>query len=60
MTKLVRCRRCGAMFVPQHPIERVGWWRLCPRCRGPLPPTGGSVIERWIDGAAIAAMGGEA
>jgi hypothetical protein len=60
MTRLVRCRRCGALFVPDHPLERVRWWRWCPRCRGPVPPTGGSVVERWSAGEAMAAKGGAA
>jgi hypothetical protein len=41
MSRLIRCRRCGCLFVP----DRVGvlpWaWRLFPRCLGPVPPTGG-------------------
>jgi uncharacterized OB-fold protein len=52
MTELVRCRRCGAMFFPEHSIER--------RCRAPLPLTGNSVVERWTVGEAIAAKGGVA
>jgi len=41
VSRLIRCRRCGALFVPDRvailiPIK----WRLCPRCRVPLPPTG--------------------
>lgn len=39
MSKPVRCRRCGTLFIPEHPLLRLGPWRYCPRCRGPLPPT---------------------
>ncbi len=63
MTRLVHCCRCGSVFVPTHPIERLGWRRLCPRCREPLPPTSSSVVECWTESrtaAAIAAMGGTA
>ena len=41
MSRLVRCRRCGALFAPDRIASFVRCWRLCPRCRGPLPPTGG-------------------
>ncbi len=42
MSRLIRCRRCGALFVPDcvATLISIKWWRLCPRCRGPLPPTG--------------------
>lgn len=41
MSRAVRCRRYGRLFLPE-PFDVVGQWRrLCPRCRGPLPPTGG-------------------
>lgn len=41
MSRLIRCRRCGALFVPDRvAILILIKWRLCPRCRGPLPPTG--------------------
>lgn len=41
MSRLIRCARCGALFA----TDRCGLllprrWRLCPRCRGPLPPSG--------------------
>jgi hypothetical protein len=45
MTQPVRCRQCGALFVPEHPLLRIGPWRRCPRCRGPLPPPDGLVVE---------------
>ncbi len=35
-----RCRRCGALFVADRFAGFPCWWRLCPRCRGSLPPTG--------------------
>ncbi len=41
MSRSIHCRRCGALFVPDCFASFVGWWRLCPRCRGPVPPTGG-------------------
>ena len=41
MSRPVRCRRCGAVFIPDRHAVLPRWWRLCPRCRGPLPPTGG-------------------
>lgn len=41
MSCLIHCRRCGALFVPDCFASFVRCWRLCPRCRGPLPPTGG-------------------
>lgn len=41
MIPMARCRRCGRVFLPDHPTRRLGPWRLCPACRGPLPPTGG-------------------
>ncbi len=42
MSRLIRCRRCGALFVPDRVMMLIPirWGRLCPRCRGPLPPTG--------------------
>lgn len=46
MSKSVRCRQCGALFIPEHPLLRVGPWRYCPRCRGPLPLTGSVVSVR--------------
>lgn len=43
MIRAVRCRRCGAAFALTWTdvVGRVT--RLCPRCRGSLPPTGGGV-----------------
>ena len=41
MSRLVRCRRCGAQFLPDSLATFIRSRRLCPRCRGPLPPTGG-------------------
>jgi hypothetical protein len=41
MTRPIRCRLCGTLFVPEHPLFRIGSWRRCPRCRGPLPPPDG-------------------
>jgi hypothetical protein len=41
MSRIIRCRRCGARFVPDRSAISVRWRRLCPRCRGPLPPSGG-------------------
>ncbi len=41
MSRPIHCRRCGALFVPDCFASFVHCWRLCPRCRGPLPPTGG-------------------
>ncbi len=38
MSYPIRCRRCGALFVPYRFAGFPPWWRLCPRCRGPLPP----------------------
>lgn len=49
MYRLIRCRRCGALFVPDQWSRLVPWRRLCPRCRGPLPPTGGVLaMEDWV------------
>lgn len=47
MSRLVRCRRCGALFVPDRTAVLVRWRRLCPRCQGPLPPSGG--VPTWDD-----------
>ncbi len=40
MSRTMRCRRCGREFVAGRfdAVSRLG--RLCPACRGPLPPTG--------------------
>ena len=41
MSRLVHCRRCGAVFVADRLIGLLPpRWRLCPPCRAPLPPTG--------------------
>lgn len=45
MTPMARCRRCGRLFLPDHPMRRIGPWRLCLACRGPLPPTGGCEVS---------------
>jgi len=41
MSRPVRCRRCGAVFVPARHAVLSRWWRRCPRWRGPVAPTGG-------------------
>ena len=41
MSVVIRCRRCGAEFVAGRVVAVLPERRLCPRCRGPLPPTGG-------------------
>lgn len=41
MNIVIRCRRCGAEFVIDRVAVVVPGRRLCPPCRGPLPPTGG-------------------
>ncbi len=41
MSIVIRCRRCGREFVADRQAILAGDWRLCPMCRGPLPPTGG-------------------
>lgn len=45
MSVIVRCRRCGAPIVADRFDILVRARRLCPNCRGPLPPTGGSVVS---------------
>ncbi len=45
MSRALRCRRCGALFVPDRFAGFRRWWRLCPRCRGLLPPTGGVPMQ---------------
>ncbi len=37
----MQCRACGRLFDLDRAAIVVGRWRLCPDCRGPLPPTGG-------------------
>ena len=49
MSRPVRCRRCGAVFILARHAVRSRWWRLCPRCRGPLPPTGGVPVPDGND-----------
>jgi uncharacterized OB-fold protein len=41
MSRMLRCRRCGVLFVPDGFAAMPHIRRFCPRCRGPLPPTGG-------------------
>jgi hypothetical protein len=41
MSRLMRCRRCGVLFVPDRFTCVPRARRLCPRCREPVPPTGG-------------------
>lgn len=50
MSRYVRCRRCGALFVPDRFAAVLSAWRRCPRCRGPLPPTGGVHVteDGWL------------
>ncbi len=40
MSIVIRCRRCGREFVADRDAILAERWRLCPMCRGPLPPTG--------------------
>jgi len=41
MSRLLHCARCGALFVAErHLVLLPRRWRVCPRCRGPLPPSG--------------------
>ena len=40
MSHPIRCRRCGALFVPDCVAAVITPWRLCPSCRGPQLPTG--------------------
>ncbi len=42
MSIVIRCRRCGREFVADRQAILMGQWRLCPACRGPLPPTSGA------------------
>ena len=50
MSRFVRCRRCGALFVPDRFAALLRCWRLCPRCRGTLrltdgvPATDGAIL----------------
>ncbi len=39
MRRVIRCRRCGTLVSADCLSAFVRRWRLCPRCRGPLPPT---------------------
>ncbi len=45
MSRPVRCRRCGILFLPDCFAAMVRFRRLCPQCRGPLPPTGGVPVS---------------
>ena len=46
MSRLVRCHRCGALFVTDRPIILLPpRWRFCPRCRGTLPPSGTVLVR---------------
>jgi hypothetical protein len=49
MSRLIRCRRCGVLLMPDRAGVLPWAWRLCPRCRGPLPPTGGVAVmdDAW-------------
>ena len=40
MIKRLRCRLCGRTFDSDYGMVVDGRRRLCPRCRGPVPPTG--------------------
>jgi hypothetical protein len=41
MSRLLHCARCGALFVVDRYVSLLPRrWRLCPRCRGPLPSSG--------------------
>ncbi len=40
MIKRARCRLCGRTFDADYGAVVDGRRRLCPRCRGPLPPIG--------------------
>jgi hypothetical protein len=40
MSRLMRCHRCGALFVSNGFPVLLRTWRLCPRWREPLLPTG--------------------
>lgn len=41
MSRLLHCTRCGALFPGDRHLRLLSrWWRLCPRCQGPLPPSG--------------------
>ncbi len=53
-----RCKWCGRLFDLDRAAIVRGRWRLCPDCRGPLPPTGGApvpngnVVRPWTKEAA--------
>ncbi len=41
MPREMRCGRCGDVFLANRLTDLLPRrWRLCPRCRGPLPPSG--------------------
>ena len=48
MSRPIRCRRCGVLFVPERHQMVTRVTRLCLRCRGPLPPTGSVPV---VDGS---------
>jgi len=48
MNLQTRCRRCGRRFGLDRTAILGGRWPLCPRCRGPLPPTGGVPVRDGI------------
>jgi hypothetical protein len=49
MSWSIRCRCCGVLYAPERHEVVAQVTRLCPRCRGPLPPTGSVPVA---DGAA--------
>ncbi len=44
-----RCTRCGRQFDLDRAAVLNGTWRLCPNCRGPLPPTGAVPVPDGVD-----------
>ena len=45
-----RCKRCGRLFDLDRTAILYGRWRLCPDCRGPLPPSGGVPVPDRVSG----------
>lgn len=46
MSRLLHCARCGALFVAERHLLLVPRrWRLCPRCRRPVPPSGAVTVR---------------
>ena len=40
MSRLLHCTRCGALYLADRYVPLLlRRWRLCPHCRGPLPPS---------------------